>query len=34
MRSEFLFKLLDGVRPLDGLSRLVVIGHVVAQSGF
>ena len=34
MRSEFLFQLLDGVRPLDGLSRLVVIGNVVAQRGF
>jgi hypothetical protein len=31
MRSEFLFKLLDGIGPADRLSRL--IGDVVAQGG-
>ncbi len=34
MRSEFLFKLLDGVGPVDRLGRLVVIGDVLAESGF
>ncbi len=33
MRSEFLFKLLDGRGPADRLSRLSIIGDVVAQGG-
>ena len=32
MRSEFLFKLLDGIGPADRLSRLMVIGDVVAEA--
>jgi len=29
MRSEFLFKFLDGIRPVDRLGRLVVVGDEI-----
>jgi hypothetical protein len=34
MFSEFLFKLLDGVGPVDRLGRLVVIGDVLHERSF
>jgi hypothetical protein len=33
MRSDFLFKLLDRVGPVDRLGRLIVIGDELAGSG-
>src|SRR5258708_30217719 len=34
MRTDFLFKLLDGVGPVDRLGRLIVIGDILAERGF
>src|SRR5260370_3094795 len=33
MRTDFLFKLLDGVGPVDRLGRLIVIGDILAERG-
>src|SRR6266436_9105500 len=34
MRTDFLFKLLDGVGPVDRLGRLIVIGDIRSERGF
>src|SRR6266568_418352 len=34
MLSEFLFKLLNGVGPVDRLGSLIVIGNVLSERGF
>src|SRR5712691_226520 len=34
MRSDFLFKLLDGIGPVDRFGRLIVIGDVLVERGF
>lgn len=34
MRTDFLFQLLDCVGPVDRLGRLIVIGDILAESGF
>ena len=34
MRTDFLFKLLDGVGPVDRLGRLIIIGNVLVERGF